>query len=526
MQLFSNLDGNANFYIRKFRYYGSVLQSTWYILLHSGNFGSYAVPLSGGTMTGQLTLSYSGARVSITDGTNGMTIGLWDGANCRIETAGRPLYMVSYGGKISIGRSGYSNLDIDTTTTSFGSSSMSAAGVFTGTGLDISTNSLLNRVKYTQYGYRVYRNLARFDNYNNGTGAIAVYTNIPWNAANMLTIQLKGFRYGDRPFDITVACYAGEGNFYSPGYFSNSANAIFGTNGYTWYRDASDKVVIVLGNTSGSYGVQIWAAEYKQGFGGQDPAYADGWSIGKITTTTGLTNGVTIPEKTYTGGTFNGETITTSSTIYSYGSITSTSDVYSFKNRTSNGFVSLTTGSSGGMLPQVSAQTENGSIGMYFSLSRATNIDTITGFGITAWRMTTDFTLSSGNLLEVMNNYSSRFTLTYAGVATFASSVTATAFYESSDKRLKQLIKDDYKAIGIDKIKPKLYIKDGKEEVGYFAQDVQGVLSTAVSVNDAGFLSLSYTQIHTAKIAIIEDEVDILKKEVAELKVKLQKYEA
>ena len=112
------------------------------------------------------------------------------------------------------------------------------------------------------------------------------------------------------------------------------------------------------------------------------------------------------------------------------------------------------------------------------------------------------------------------------GAATFSSSVTATAFYESSDSRLKQLIQDDYKAVGIETIKPKLYIKDGREEVGYFAQDVQNILSTAVSINDAGFLSLSYTQVHTAKIAIIEDEVAVLKKEVAELKVKLQKYEA
>lgn len=125
---------------------------------------------------------------------------------------------------------------------------------------------------------------------------------------------------------------------------------------------------------------------------------------------------------------------------------------------------------------------------------------------------------SSNNLRMQINNGT--------GAVTFSSSVTATAFYESSDSRLKNLIKDNYRASGIETIKPKLYIKDGREEVGYFAQDVKDILSTAVSINDAGFLSLSYTQVHTAKIAIIEDEVDVLKKEVAELKVKLQKYEA
>jgi hypothetical protein len=116
--------------------------------------------------------------------------------------------------------------------------------------------------------------------------------------------------------------------------------------------------------------------------------------------------------------------------------------------------------------------------------------------------------------------------LNTSGALTVTSSVTATSFFESSDSRLKNLIKDDYRAIGVENIKPKLYIKDGREEVGYFAQDIQGLMSSAVTKNDEGFLSLSYTQVHTAKIAIIEDEVDILKKEVTELKYKLQKYEA
>ena len=103
-----------------------------------------------------------------------------------------------------------------------------------------------------------------------------------------------------------------------------------------------------------------------------------------------------------------------------------------------------------------------------------------------------------------------------------AGAVTARGgFFEFSDSRLKEIIKDDYKAIGIENIKAKLYIKNGKEEVGYFAQDFQGLLPTAVVVDGKGMLSLSYTQVHTAKIAIIEDEVTILKRRVAELESKL-----
>jgi hypothetical protein len=462
MQLFANLDGNENYYIRKFRFYGSVLQSTWRILLHSGNFGSYAVPLTGGTMSGQLTLSYSGARTFVTDGTNNMVMGLWDGANCRIETSGRPLYMVSYGGTISIGRSGFNSLVVDSTTTSYGSASMSSAGVFTGTGLDISNNSLLNKVKYTQSSYRVYRNLARFDNYNNGTGAIAVYTNIPWNAANMLTIQLKGYRYGDRPFDITVACYAGEGNFFSPGYFTNSANAIFPS--YAWYKDANDKVVLILGNTAGTYGVQIWAAEYKQGFGGQDPTYADGWSIGKITTFTGLTNGVSIPEKTYTGGVFVGESVTAS-------------------NITASG------GGSGVFNSQIKAvNTGSGAALIEFS-------NTANGycFGFA----------SSGGQRFVWQNGAPTEIMSLNG----SGQLTASAFFESSDSRIKIQLKDDLDYSAIANVKAKYYEKNGKIELGYFAQDFEYLLPSAVSKNENGMLNLSYREVHTAKIAYLEEKI-------------------
>jgi hypothetical protein len=121
------------------------------------------------------------------------------------------------------------------------------------------------------------------------------------------------------------------------------------------------------------------------------------------------------------------------------------------------------------------------------------------------------------NIFKVISNS------TFAGTVVVSSSVTASSFFESSDSRLKQLIKDDHKALGIGSVKARLYLKDGKEEVGYYAQDLENILPSAVSKNDAGFLSLSYTQVHTAKIAIIEDEVTILKRRVAELESKLQK---
>jgi uncharacterized small protein (DUF1192 family) len=98
---------------------------------------------------------------------------------------------------------------------------------------------------------------------------------------------------------------------------------------------------------------------------------------------------------------------------------------------------------------------------------------------------------------------------------TLSGSLTATAFYESSDVRLKSLITDNFQVIGIENIKPKLYLKNGIEELGYFAQDVAKKLPSAVKIDDDGFLNLSYREVHTAKIAYLEKEIENLKAKLA-----------
>ena len=93
----------------------------------------------------------------------------------------------------------------------------------------------------------------------------------------------------------------------------------------------------------------------------------------------------------------------------------------------------------------------------------------------------------------------------------FFSSVTATSFFESSDSRLKTLIQDNYQTKGIASITPKLYTKNGKVELGYYAQDFVGVLDSAVSKGSDDMLSLSYREVHTAKIYALEQEIKELK---------------
>lgn len=98
--------------------------------------------------------------------------------------------------------------------------------------------------------------------------------------------------------------------------------------------------------------------------------------------------------------------------------------------------------------------------------------------------------------------------------ATFSSSVTATSFFESSDFRLKTLIESNPIIDGIENLQAKLYEKNGKIELGYFAQDAELIMPYAVTKNDEGFLNLSYREVHTAKIARLEQRVAELEKQL------------
>lgn len=91
-------------------------------------------------------------------------------------------------------------------------------------------------------------------------------------------------------------------------------------------------------------------------------------------------------------------------------------------------------------------------------------------------------------------------------------SVSSTGgYFDTSDKRLKTLITDNHQAKGIENVSAKLYVKNGKEELGYYAQDLQEILPSAVNEGSDGFLSLAYSQVHTAKIAYLEKEIAELK---------------
>jgi hypothetical protein len=117
---------------------------------------------------------------------------------------------------------------------------------------------------------------------------------------------------------------------------------------------------------------------------------------------------------------------------------------------------------------------------------------------------------SSGTLISPVGGS----ILTVNGVGYFSSSVTASSFFEISDSRLKTLLDDKIDYSSISSVKPKYYEKNGRTELGYFAQDFELLLPSAVSKNEDGYLNLSYREVHTAKIAALEQEIAELKKQL------------
>jgi hypothetical protein len=106
-------------------------------------------------------------------------------------------------------------------------------------------------------------------------------------------------------------------------------------------------------------------------------------------------------------------------------------------------------------------------------------------------------------------NGTGRFTGQLTGTdALFAGSVTASSgFFDTSDSRLKIIVKDYEQPKGIENVAARMYVKNNRKELGYFAQDLQEILPSAVGQGDDGFLTLSYSQVHTAKIAHLEKEI-------------------
>jgi hypothetical protein len=177
----------------------------------------------------------------------------------------------------------------------------------------------------------------------------------------------------------------------------------------------------------------------------------------------------------------------------------------------------------GGAQTVWSANSDPGDGGRFLSI---VNENTSTNaFSAISFRVNPGSGGSSGNAMldmKFVNNGSSVSTLYWTFLAggafydrmilTSAGNLTATAFFESSDARLKSNIFD--LDVDVSSIIAKTYLKNGVEEIGYIAQDVQDILPSAISKREDGYLDLSYRQVHTAKIAALEKEVAELKQQL------------
>ena len=96
------------------------------------------------------------------------------------------------------------------------------------------------------------------------------------------------------------------------------------------------------------------------------------------------------------------------------------------------------------------------------------------------------------------------------GAATFSSSVTATGFFESSDLRLKNIVKRDGDVVYFNWKNG----QDKKLHIGYIAQEVQRTNPDQVQANESGFLSVNYTEVLVQKVRELEKQIAELKNRI------------
>jgi hypothetical protein len=96
--------------------------------------------------------------------------------------------------------------------------------------------------------------------------------------------------------------------------------------------------------------------------------------------------------------------------------------------------------------------------------------------------------------------------------------VYATAYYESSDRRLKDILLVREGSYGINTVTFKWKDqRDSLTHVGYLAQDVEKVLPDAVKTNPNGYKTVNYDEVQSFKIAALEQEVAELKEIIKKL---------
>jgi len=147
-----------------------------------------------------------------------------------------------------------------------------------------------------------------------------------------------------------------------------------------------------------------------------------------------------------------------------------------------------------------------GGISLNTNANQPTNINTGTSTG--AVNIATG---SSGGVVTIGRSGGTLTTLGslgHTGDITVSGNVTAAAFFESSDQRLKNVLKRDGD-VAYFKWKD---ARDSKLHIGYLAQEVQQLLPDQVRADNNGMLSVNYIEVLVAKIRELEKRIEVLEK--------------
>jgi parallel beta-helix repeat protein len=147
--------------------------------------------------------------------------------------------------------------------------------------------------------YRVYRNLATYDNsINAAAGAFVITTSQPWNSACMFRVKIEGYFYdATSPFEMIIGGYMYTNNsFYNYGYINNGAKRL----SVRFARNIStNTVAIIIGSEGDSYSYpKLTVTTFMQGHSGINEAYADGWTIAQYTSLVNFDYITTVPDVT------------------------------------------------------------------------------------------------------------------------------------------------------------------------------------------------------------------------------------